>query len=83
MVQDFAFDIGNGDLVKIVRVERVGDGVTVIVRIANQVVLQEERFAFDVHGEIETKAHGVGLSVRYRAPLASWLPLLIWRRRWF
>lgn len=82
MTREFAFDLGD-ELTKLVKVEHSGNSLTIDVRVAGQVVLESERFEIKAHGEIETEPHGVGLYVRYRAPLASWLPLMVWRHRWF
>lgn len=77
-----AFTLDN-DLLKLVTL-RPGNGtLTIVVRYASDVVLEEERHVIRPAADPTIMADGLGLVVSWRAPLLEWLswPLISRTRR--
>ena len=78
----FAFTLDN-DLVKLVTLRRTSGSLSIAVRYATDVVLDEERHVIRPATDPTIMADGMGLVVNWRAPLAEWLswPLISRTRR--
>ena len=78
----FAFTLDN-DLVKLVTLRSGNGALTIAVRYASDVVLDEERHVIRPAVEPTIMADGMGLVVSWRAPLLAWLgwPLISRTRR--
>ena len=68
----FAFTLDN-DLVKLVTLRPGNGSLTIAVRYASDVVLDEERHVIRPVVEPTIMADGMGLVVSWRAPLVEWL----------
>ena len=78
----FAFTLDN-DLVKLVTLRPGNGSLTIAVRYASDVVLEEERHVIRPAVAPTIMADGMGLVVSWRAPLVEWLswPLISRTRR--
>ena len=78
----FAFTLDN-DLIKLVTLRPGNGSLTIAVRYASDVVLEEERHVIRPAVEPAIMADGMGLVVSWRAPLVEWLswPLISRTRR--
>jgi hypothetical protein len=77
-----AFTLDN-DLVKLVTLRPGNGSLTIRVRYASDVVLDEERYVIRPAADPTIMADGLGLVVSWRAPLVEWLswPLISRMRR--
>ena len=71
------------DLVKLVTLRSSRGALTISVRYASDVVLEEERHVIRPAADPTITADGMGLVVNWRAPLVEWLswPLISRTRR--
>jgi hypothetical protein len=78
----FAFTLDN-DLVKLVTLRPANGSMTIAVRYAGDVVLEEERHVIRPAADPTIMADGLGLVLSWRAPLVEWLswPLISRTRR--
>ena len=78
----FAFTLDN-DLVKLVTLRPGHGSLTIAVRYATDVVLEEERYMIRPAADPTIMADAMGLVVSWRAPLVEWLswPLVSRTRR--